>query len=318
MTEVTIYHLLSTGLTHLNVFASYCEATQVYSLDRHDLKVSRRRKCLGPNLDKVKKENIRTQYRSRGLAAGFSSVLGTLHMHIDGAENQELVIQLVQRLEQQGNLGKLNHVISFIRGPQRAALPDVYRSHTPGVGSKENFKFFSTHTLKNRADAGRMVNIVSEMFGATPGIVIEVEQPVMCLEPKGWKLLAESHHVAPIQVGEVKIQPSPSLDFEIHHRFDLPKTGPQVSLEELGRYCEGNGITFGGWFIFEKPSAWAYRSNSFSSQAGLRELVEREQTSLNLFLKQQNVKCNLRTVVERVLGIWNRQKVSREANAGLS
>ena len=255
------------------------------------------------------KTPMRILYRSPGLPTGVFNRLGTLHMHIDGAQDQELILRLVQELERRGNPGKLDHVDCFIAGPQRKTLPEVYQSHTPELGVEEALQFFSTSSLKSREDTLEIVNFVSDALGNTPGIIIEVEQPVMWLGPAGWKLLPESGYVPAIEAGEVRGAPSPSLEFEIHHGFDLPKTiwGPPVPLSRLGRYCEESGISFGGWFVFEKSSTWAYRSNSFSGRDSLCALAEREQQALNLFLKQEGLNCQFRTLVEKVLGIWHKQ-----------
>lgn len=248
---------------------------------------------------------METPYRSPNLRRGVFNDLGTLHMHVDGAENQALILRLVQELERRGNPGKLNHVERFIAGPQREILPEVYQSHTPMLCGEEALKFFSTNFLKDRADAIEVVNFTNRILGRNrPGVIIEVEQPVMWLGPEGWNLHPESDYDPAIETHEVQLAPSPSLEFEVHHGFNLLKSGPQVSLKKLGCYCERNDIAFGGWFVFEKPDAWAYRSNSFSGHEGLCELVEREQDSLNLFLARESLDCNSRTLVEKVLGIW--------------
>jgi len=247
------------------------------------------------------------EYRSPNLPAGFFNRLGTLHMHVDGAQDQGLILRLVQVLEDQGNPGKLNHVERFIAGPQREILPEVYQSHTPELGGEEVLEFFSTNFLKNRANAVEVVNFICDrdILGNVPCIITEVEEPVMWLGPEGWKSLASPGYVSAIQASEVKLAPSPSLDFEIHHGFNLPKENTQVDLAELGYFCEKNSVVFGGWFVFEKPSCWTYRSNSFSNWDGLEEQVEREQSALNNFLAVRGFNGPARTLVEKVLGIWH-------------
>ena len=243
---------------------------------------------------------MKIQYRSSGLSPGFFNGLGVLHVHVDGAEDQSVILRILQELERRGNPSKINVVDRFVAGPQRKSLPTIYQAHTPALAGREEFEFFSTTLLKDRSDAVNVVNFLGHALGRSPGVVIEVEQPVMWLGPKAWRDYPKSLWVPQIEAAEVGLAPGPSLRFEIHHGFDLPKEGVQYPLEFLGEFCSRHFVEFGGWFVFEKPAAWAYRSNSFSEE-GVIEQVEREQEVLNLFLQGR---CRCRTLVEKILGIW--------------
>lgn len=253
------------------------------------------------------------EYRSPGLPHNFFTK--QIHVHIDGAKDPGAVWPLLQTLQSSGNLSKLNFVNQFIAGPQRLLLPEVYSAHTPVLAGREEFEFFSTTSLYSRYDAVRVTKFLGESLRNFSGLIIEVEKPVMWLglngsRPKsgnhivpGWKFVPESEYLLPIGANEIGLSPGASLPFEIHHRFDLPKKGKQVDLDELGRFCEKSGIAFGGWFVFEKTDSWAYRSNSFSRREGLEEQVQREQESLNYcFLEIQGLP-QAETEIEQIVAI---------------
>ncbi len=250
-------------------------------------------------------------YRSKGLFPGMLNILGTAHIHIDGARNEQLIIDIVKRLEKDGHLGKINIVYDFIAGKQREILPETYQSHTPVLEEKEALDFFSSNIVSDRNDAIKCINLINTMLEGITGTIIEMEQVVGWYDRNGWKILPHEKHITSIFDSEVDVSPSPSLDFEVHHGFDLPKVGkPDVSLPLLLKYCEEKGCEFGGWFVFEKPDAWGYRSNSFygSSTNGesLIDVVEREQDIIMSYLAEENIICSPRTLIEKVIGIWHK------------
>ncbi len=240
-------------------------------------------------------------FRSQGLPAGFFNELNTIHMHIDGKE-LGLVVEHLRRLEARSTRSKINYVERFIAGPQRQKLPEIYESHTPELAGEEAFEFFSTSHLKDRQDTIQIVNLTGEVLVSAPSTIIEVEQTVAWLGPRGWKSLPESSYVEAIQASEVRLTPRPSLEFEIHHGFDLPRGGPQIELEELAEFCEKYHIEFGGWFVFLDELKSKYRSNSFC-RAGAHKQSETEQSALNFFLAKKAFGPS-RTLVEKILGIW--------------
>ena len=67
--------------------------------------------------------------------------------------------------------------------------------------------------------------------------------------------------------------------WELHHAIDIPKVGGSealpVSLEDIHAFCEANGFSIGGWFVFRKRDVWAYRSNEFSDLDAVEEAVQR-------------------------------------------
>ncbi len=241
-------------------------------------------------------------YRSPDLARGVFGIPASCHLHIDGAKDYGRVLGVVRRLEAIGNPGKVNHVHDFIAGQQREILPETYQSHTPTLEGREDLGFFSTTRIHNRANALAVMELIPPFLIGMPGTIIELEQVYAVLTAEGWNRMEPSANIRPVTAREVILVPSPTMPFEIHHQFDLPKQGPApLSLPELLSYSEQNNVMVGGWFVFEKDDSWAYRSNAFVRSKGLIELVEREQEILTCYLNP----VKPRTLVERVLGIWH-------------
>lgn len=260
-------------------------------------------------LTENRRGKARIEYRSPGLEAGALNRIGLPHVHIDGARDQALVLEIVKELEAKGDLGKFNLVIQSVAGKQRAELPEVYESHTPMLEGQEALDFFSSNIVQDRNDAIQCVNLIGEKIKNIPGCIVELEQVVGWYGPKGWEWIESGDEMEPINPEEVDFKPQPTWSYELHHGFNLPKDSdkPPVELVVLRDDCEKAGITLGGWFVFDKGKEWAYRSNSFSESADIRTVVEQEQASLNVILAQYGKDTKARTLVERVLGIWHSQ-----------
>ena len=65
------------------------------------------------------------------------------------------------------------------------------------------------------------------------------------------------------------------------------------------------GIEVGGWFLFEKTHSWSYRSNGFF-EIEESQVIGREQNQLLAFFFQKKINgaYRLRTLIERVWGVW--------------
>jgi hypothetical protein len=254
-------------------------------------------------------------YRSPGLWAGAFNSVGICHVHIDGARDQELVLEIVKRLEAQGNLGKLNHVYDFVAGSQRDLEPETYGAHTPQQDDKEALDFFSTNLVKDRTDAVKVANLIMEAVDKIPGVIVELEQAVGWLahhkwvKPYGYQIIP-GREMEPVKDEEVSFQPAKTMKLEVHHGFDISGANPPVSLPKLLRYCESEGVVIGGWFLFQKkPRLWAYRSNSFTNQSLSEacEVAELERQKIDAFLESERRMVTPRTLLEKVVGIWKSQ-----------
>jgi hypothetical protein len=248
-------------------------------------------------------------YRSRGLSAGALNKMGTAHVHIDGANSQELVLGIVKQLARRGNLGKMNYVVDFVAGPQRLAEKETYAAHTPGA-VEEELDFFSSTLVHDRRDAIAVINSIARSLRDTRGVIIELEQVAGWADRGCWQdEISPEQKMEPIRQGETLLAPKSSLPFEIHHGFDVKKSKskPMVSLPKLLRFCRRHDMSVGGWFVFDKGTHWAYRSNAFCRERGLIGLVEKQNQLLNEFLGEVGADASVRTLVERTLGIFHTQ-----------
>ena len=97
--------------------------------------------------------------------------------------------------------------------------------------------------------------------------------------------------------------------FEIHHRVNIPKMpgekNPPLNLQTFLGGIEEKSVQVGGLFFFEKPNAWAYRSNAFTNGEQLL-FAQEEQNKIKLFLEINNIPhFRVETCIERILGIWH-------------
>src|ERR1051325_6122426 len=84
--------------------------------------------------------------------------LGTIHVHVDGVDADEIVYDLVSDFNAReiAKPSKINSIVEDEPGPQRAKKPETYGVHTPG-GLEENKKleYFSTHLFGSFATTKR-------------------------------------------------------------------------------------------------------------------------------------------------------------------
>jgi hypothetical protein len=243
-------------------------------------------------------------YRSPTFISGSSDT--DLHGHVDAPavkNAEEKVLRMVQFQERLGNPGAIDYVYKSIAGPQRVQFPEVYKEHTP---PSDALDFFSTTILKDRKAVIEFINYLGAVLSCTHGAIFEIEQPLGLLTAnEGWKLfLADSDYITPIQQNEVSVSSRPTIRFETHHWFSIPKDGPPaLSLEKLNAYLEKEKIPTGGLFILEGEDFWGYASNSFSHSVLFKPRIEREHALYQKFLQQEGIIANLESLVEQILFI---------------
>lgn len=254
---------------------------------------------------------------------------GSIHVHVDGGHHVKLVRNLIAELNRRGHESRIRHVIESIAGPQRAQLPEVYGSHTPG-GEKEEFEYFSTTAAGNRAEAIAILRFILPCIQGTPGIVVEAEQVVALTVSHGtWVMVGpktgtprdvrtervtieDAVEVDVITAHEVGFQTSTTWPYEVHHRFDVAKTGLSahpVLLQTLLDFSSKNSMCVGGWFVFDLPGIWGYRSNQFMQEGDARRKVKQQNRSMAFAVHGLHIRNHIAavlktTITERVLGIW--------------
>lgn len=235
-------------------------------------------------------------------ARGYFGKPGIMHLHVDGGQQEDLVRGHVQTYG-----GKLHQIIQAVPGPQRYVLPEVYQGHTPG-SSKEEFKFYSTIPVSSINDAITKVSAILPPLVSYHDIVLELERVILRGEGASSSMAWEE--VPPIQAittAEIPYPQASTLPIEIHHGINISKQyypDPPISLSTLLMLATEIGMCVGGWFLFDKGDAWAYRSNEFTLYEGFREKVQAQNAALHVQLQELGFPYSLWTIAEQVVGLW--------------
>jgi hypothetical protein len=260
----------------------------------------------------TKLDRFETRYRSLGLPAGCFRRLGSVHVHVDGGGEYEVVRALIRELENEGRGSKLTTVARSVAGPERKEHPETYASHTPPGGDRA-LEYFSTSAIPDRADGVQLLGRVLARFAERSGTVIEVERVVATVEDSTWSQVAVEDF-QPFLAEEVGFKGNATLPFEIHHAFDIPNdAASQINVKQVLSDTTKLGLVVGGWFNFARTQGdQSFRSNAFGQRRGIRERVLSEQKLLAAYLATKHAPVRLWTIVEQVLGIWRTplQKVS--------
>lgn len=247
--------------------------------------------------------------------------LGTFHVHIDGDDHahiESILAGLAPTFH-----SKVNYITGeSVPGPQREdpVFDDTYRYHTPGSGGHELFSVFSTTLLGrgstlNTEAIDALKHIITSVTRRT-GPVVELERVVATIDEDGnWTevdLAADPPGLWRLS-DECDYPRLSTFPIEIHHAIDIPKNGPVPPLNLAEDIPKRPNI--GGWFLFEKKEAWAYRSNQFADWSDYKHYAKDGDARLRKFvatLHERGVPATLRTLVEQVLGIWRREDELRD------
>lgn len=244
--------------------------------------------------------------------------LDTIHVHVDGADAEQLVDSLVRELRDEGHPSKMHNVIDRISGPQRAEDPATYLSHTPG-GTHERLDYFSTHLFGGLGETKRQLQeLLSHLHQRNVReIVIEAERIIGKVgeRPEDVKWSHISILDFPVlSSGDVGYEKCPTKPIEIHFACDIPRRGrwldkQPLELSQLLDITNGLGISVGGWFLFDKHSKdkWAYRSNMFVEdvqQEEVEDIRRRLKTKIEEIGKREEFSCEVKALVEHTIGIW--------------
>lgn len=247
-------------------------------------------------------------HRSPEIKKGDFNRLGSLHVHVDGFPDPNKLTELVKKLEEQGFPGKVHRVMNFIEGPQRVELSETYEVHTTGFPGREDFASFSTTLLKSREDVRKVLDLLFQEVPKGIGVVLELEQVYAHVTQDGQWEEVDLESILNLKSNETPLPVRPTFPIEVHHMIDAPHSNNEnpVLLKNLLKNKKGGKeIPYGGWFLFKKEDALAYRSNSFSKIEGVREkvLLEYQRLVEHESIKEMRQPI-VRTLVERVLGVW--------------
>jgi len=253
---------------------------------------------------------------SQNLKPGDLRKLGTFHVHIDG-DDQAHIESLLGELEPEFP-SKVNRITGeSVPGPQRddPDFDETYRYHTPGSLENEDFSVFSTTMLgagsKLSSEAIETLRHIITVVTRKAGPIVELERVVATIDEDGaWtevELISDPPELWKLS-DECDYPRLSTFPIEIHHAIDIPKKGSLPPLDPTEDIPKGPNI--GGWFLFEKENAWAYRSNQFADWSDYEHYAKDGDARLRKFLAElheRGVEATLRTLVEQVLGIWRRE-----------
>lgn len=265
------------------------------------------------------------------LKPGLSSALGSIHVHVDGGEDEQLARQSVQIIDPSWSRSEIATIVQFAHGPQRASRKDLYLEHTPVKGEEESLHFFSTTVLyeggvdPNNCELAEIEDkvrlILGEICAHLRGdqrdegkIVVEAERVVGVVEADGkshWTLSPSLPAAFASNFTFVKKYASAvNTLYEVHFSVDIPqedRAEPPLQLLTLVRICAQLGIQVGGWFIFAKTDKWAYRSNMFLDHLDQDKIIE-DWGKLNSELVRLGFNYSdgviVKVIVEESLGVW--------------
>jgi hypothetical protein len=253
---------------------------------------------------------------------------GSIHVHVDGGASEDLRHLPEQQLEQQGYLHKYSDIVAAATGTQRNDKRQIYQLHTPGPASGESLEYFST-TLLHRSDhvftpSARLQliravrTLLSEIYfrNRTRALhaVVEVERVVGCLESEdppaySWPNLEPLGHL--FEDDLFPFIPNSDARYEVHFGIDIPKATERVQpikVEDLLQLYDTGSLSVGGWFLFDHPSKWAFRSNMFVDHVSKtqseewRTLLARQWRQ---YPRMRAIEAQFKVLVEESLGVWN-------------
>lgn len=268
---------------------------------------------------------------------GLSHRMGSIHLHVDGAQARTFVEDLVDRHGDAGYDAELAWVVRAVPGPQRdeMVMRGVYELHDPGA-----LDFFSTTQLhagpglptqpQRRALSLAVHDILCELHekgAGVSGTVVELERVVGTVDARGQVEMAEELKMrgtgasletlpalqlfAPFNTREPRSAGLAS--YELHFSIDIdktPETAEQapVALEDLHQLAVDAGIEFGGWFLFNDARRWAYRSNAFVptvTEGALKRRWQLMRRGLDASPIRALAGSRLRLVAEEALAVWH-------------
>lgn len=239
------------------------------------------------------------------LPRGYFRQPGIMHLHVDGGPQIYPVRRVLALYD-----GKLQRILKAAAGPQRRELPDVYLGHTPGSVEKEDFEFFSTMPIASRDHAIHTVLDILPRLASYPNIVVELERVV--LSGNGASSLVQWEEapfdaVQRLTAAEVPYAQPSTLPIELHHGINIRKNEsrmPVLSVDTLLDASRRMDMRVGGWFLFEKEDAWAYRSNEFTTTDCYTTVAKQQNDKLHGYLGKLSLPYELWTIAEQVVGLW--------------
>lgn len=252
--------------------------------------------------------------------------LGTIHVHVDGVDADEIVYDLVSEFNAREipKPSKINGILEDEPGPQRAKKPETYGVHTPGgIEERKRLEYFSSHLFGSFATTKRELRqLLFKLHNAginDKDIVVEAERIIGKFGNGNgdgdWTWATTFLRDYPsLSSADVGFQKLDSDSIEIHFGIDIPRTGrwqdtAPLTCKELCDLTNKLDIEVGGWFRFDKqePARWAFRSNMFDVDVDRSEIDQfrrRLAEQLAAVGQRKQFDWRLKAVVEQAIGIW--------------
>ena len=252
------------------------------------------------------------------------SALGTIHVHVDGVDADDLVGDIVNEFNARKIPcpSKINSISEDEPGPQRLKKPKTYGHHTPGgIEEKKKLEYFSTHLFGSFAATKReLKHLLSRLHDADvkdKDIVVEAERVIGKIGNGDNEWVWSNTYLRnypSVCSGDVGYEKLESDSIELHFAVNISKEGrwekvAPLTCRRLREITDTLEIDVGGWFRFEKKKEpkWAFRSNQFEIDVN-RNLIEefRQRLAAKLTEEAQTkpFKWELKAVVEQAIGIW--------------
>jgi hypothetical protein len=239
------------------------------------------------------------------LAAGAFNVPDTVHMHFYLGAHSDVQRQLYQKLMRFGAMPKesrivapaLNCMVSFPAG-----IEDQLASH--GLLGLRLVDDLDIETF-----SARLERVLGHMSANGKPEIAETA------DGSRWKL---------VTLGYKPVCPS---IVEIHHTVRIPRTGAALPMSLEGVRARSKALNIDEWTLFEKHSAWCFRSSKrLTSNGSLTAVMERNAAKLaSLYMDVKGVE--IAVTVEQVIACWeyplqaaesNRNRFSRKQVMGVS
>lgn len=261
---------------------------------------------------------------------GYFSEIDTLHMHIDTAnEFGQLQERIDNKLVADQRQYKQIIIKQSLRGPQTEIqeFKETYKAHNPISAEDASFTYFVSVGLTSSANVSdtekkqEAINYVASWMSIIipeEKTTLEVERVVakidyqgiytdICNGQLGSFSQTSFDDFADVIEQRTMISNEHSKPCEIHHYLDFDKKNNDqapLELNTLLDLCDKNGITVGGWFVFDSDSEWLYRSNLFAERSNVIDIAKRQDQLLRAAISNTFKNVRIKTVVEDILGIW--------------
>lgn len=244
------------------------------------------------------------QYSSPNMQSKLFNRVGTRHFHVDAKDLSKLSEISEKAFSHSSFPSRTNLVLALVGGPQRDILPEAYEGHHPATTETPINDSFTSTALQpySHTEAEDILNITLSEYS---NIILELEEVVMVIDWDG----TVYKHFDSIDTVEYQLEAStaqimPSVPYEYHHGFNIPKGQKPVNSDLLISSLSEHGVSVGSLYIFEADGYLAYRTNSFITEPNEGETIINENKIFAKVLSNLGFVLPVRTTLERVVGIW--------------